>query len=107
MYSGLVLLNLAKAYDTVDYQKLLHKLTHYGIRRIVLYFYQSFLENIKRFVSIDKFCSTFVNVNIEVLQGSTLARYCSYYISMIFLAVLMVYFACLQMTLAYLSMHLF
>ena len=36
MYSGLVLLNLAKAYDTVDYQTLLHEFGHYGIRRIVL-----------------------------------------------------------------------
>ena len=36
MYSGLVLLSLAKAYDTVDYQMLLHELEHYGIRGIVL-----------------------------------------------------------------------
>ena len=36
MYSGLVLLNLAKAYDTVDYLMLLHELEHCGIRGIVL-----------------------------------------------------------------------
>ena len=59
MYSGLVLLDLDKAFDTVVYQILLHKLEHYGIRGIVLQFYQSFLENRKQCVSIDKFCSTF------------------------------------------------
>ena len=36
MYSGLVLVNLAKAYDTVDYHTLLHEFGHYGIRGIVL-----------------------------------------------------------------------
>ena len=45
--SGSVFLDLAKAFDTVDYQILLHKLEHYGIRRIFLQFYQSFLENRK------------------------------------------------------------
>ena len=48
MYSGLVLLDLAKAFDTVDHHILLQKLEHYGIRGIVLHFYQSFLENRKQ-----------------------------------------------------------
>ena len=72
MYSGLVLLDLAKAFDTVDHHILLQKLEHYGIRGIVLQFYQSFLENRKQFVCINKFCSTLRNVSIGVPQGSTL-----------------------------------
>ena len=40
--SGLVFLNFAKAFDTVDHHILLQKLEHYGIRGIVLQLYQSF-----------------------------------------------------------------
>ena len=106
MYSGLMLLYLVEAFDMVDYQILLHKLEDYGIRGIVLQFYQSFLENRKQFVSINKFYFTLRDVNIGVPRGSTLGRWCSYYISMIFLTVLIVYLACLQMTPAYLSINL-
>ena len=60
MHSGLVLLDLTEAFDTVDYQILLHKLEHNGIRGIVLQIYQSFLENRKQFVSINNICSTYV-----------------------------------------------
>ena len=72
MYSGLVLFDLAKAFDTVIYHILLQKLEHYRTRGIVLQFYQSFLENRKRFVRINKFCSTLHDVNIGVPQGLTL-----------------------------------
>ena len=102
----MVLLDLADAFDFVDYQILLHKREHYDIRGIVLQFYQSFLENRKQLVSIDKLCSSLRDVNIEVPQGLTLGLYYSYCISMIFLTVLIMYLACLQMTFAYLSMHL-
>ena len=70
MYSGLVLLDLAKAFDMVDYQILLHELEHYGIRGIAPQFCQSFIENRKQFVSINKFGSTLRDVNIGVPQGS-------------------------------------
>ena len=72
MYSGLVLLDLAKAFDTVDHHILLKKLEHYGIRGIVLQFYQSFSENRKQFECINEFCSTLHDSNIGVPQGSTL-----------------------------------
>ena len=66
LYSGLVLLDLVKAFDTVDCQILLHKLEHYGITEIVRQFYQYSLENRKQFVSINQFFSTLRDVNIEV-----------------------------------------
>ena len=66
MCSGLVLLDLAKAFDTVDHHIFLQKLEPYGIRGIVLQFYQFFLENKKQFVCINKFCSSLRDVNIGV-----------------------------------------
>ena len=53
LYSGLVLLDLAKAFDTVDHYILLQKLNHYGLRGIVNDFFKSFLEDRSQFVSID------------------------------------------------------
>ena len=72
MYSGLVFLDIAKAFDTVDHHILLQKLEKYGIRGVVQQFYQSFLKNRKQFVCINKFCSTLRDVNIGVPQSSTL-----------------------------------
>ena len=70
MYSGLVLIDLAKAFHTVDKQILQHKLEHYSIRGIVLQFHQPFLENRKQFVSINKFSSALREVTIGVPLGS-------------------------------------
>ena len=106
MYSGSVLLNLAKACDTVDHHILLQKLEHYGIRGIVLQFDQSFFENRKQFVCINKVCSTLRDVNIGFLRAQPMVRCFSYYILMTFLIVLIVYLACLLMILVYLLIHL-
>ena len=73
MYSGFVLLDLAKAFDTADHHILLQKLKHYKIRGIAQQFFQSFLENRKQFVCINKFCCTLSDVNIGVPQGSILS----------------------------------
>ena len=105
MYSGLVLLDLAKTFETVDCQILMHELEHYGIRGIVRPFYQSFLEYRKQFASVNKFCSTLRDVNIGVSQGSTLDPLL-FLLLTIFLTVLIVYLACLQMKPAYLSINL-
>ena len=45
MFTGLVLLDLAKAFDTTNRDILLQKLHHYGIRGIVNNFLLSFLKN--------------------------------------------------------------
>ena len=71
IYSGLVLLDLAKTFDTIDHQTRRHKFEHYGIIAIVYNFTNLFLENRNQFASIKKFCSTLRDVNIGVPQDST------------------------------------
>ena len=53
MYTGLALLDLAKAFDTVNHNILLKKLDHYGIRGIVNDFFRSYLTNRRQIVSIN------------------------------------------------------
>ena len=72
VFTGLVLLDLAKAFDTVDHDILLQKLHHYGIRRIANNYFRSFLKNRTQLVSIDNENSTPQFNNIGVPQGSTL-----------------------------------
>ena len=72
VFTGLVLLDLANAFDTVDHDILLQKLHHYGIRGIANNFFRSFLKNRTQLVSIDNENSTPKFDNIGVPQGSTL-----------------------------------
>ena len=46
-----------KAFDTVDHNKLLHKLSHYGVRDIANCWFSSYLSNRKQFVTINGFDS--------------------------------------------------
>ena len=72
VFTGLVLLDLAKAFDTVDHDILLQKLHHYGIREIANNFFRSFLKNRTQLVSIANENSTLKFNNIGVPQESTL-----------------------------------
>ena len=67
-----IFIDLQKAFDTVDKEILLHKLSHYGIRGIANSLFRSYLSNRKQFVSINGFESEVSDINIGVPQGSVL-----------------------------------
>ena len=67
-----VFLDLSKAFDTVNHNILLQKIEPYGIRGVVLKWFQSYLENGKQFVSIGNVRSAISYISCGVPQGSVL-----------------------------------
>ena len=67
-----ILLDFAKAFDTVNQDILLKKLEYYGIRGIALDWFRSYLSNRKQCTEIGNFRSTFSDVKCGVPQGSIL-----------------------------------
>jgi len=68
----MVLLDLAKAFDTVNYNILLSKLDHYGIRGIPKNSFKSYLTNRSQVVVFKNHQSSLGNITIGVPQGSIL-----------------------------------
>ena len=52
LYTGFVVLNLTKAFDTVKYYILFYKLEHHGIRGIVNNFFNSFLISMLQLITL-------------------------------------------------------
>ena len=72
MFVSGVFVDLQKAFDTVDHNILLHKLSHYGIRDIANCWFSSYLSNRKQFVTINGFDSEIQFFQHGVPQGSVL-----------------------------------
>ena len=71
-FSALVMLDLKKAFDTVNHSILLKKLNHYGIRGEANYLIQSYLSDRKQYVLLDDKASSHQPVTLGVPQGSIL-----------------------------------
>ena len=67
-----VFVDLQKAFDTVDHQILLAKLSHYGIRGVSNDWFKSYLSNHSQYVSISGYDSGLAAINCGVPQGSVL-----------------------------------
>lgn len=72
LYSSLVFVDYAKAFDTVCHKTLLDKLDHYGIRGPALHLVSSYLNCRTQNVSIDGLLSSPQNITYGVPQGSIL-----------------------------------
>ena len=67
-----VFVDLQKAFDTVDHQILLAKLSHYGICGVSNDWFKSYLSNRSQYVSINGYDSGLAAINCGVPQGSVL-----------------------------------
>ena len=71
-YALSVFVDFRKAFDTVNVDILLDKLSAYGVRGLCNSWFQSYLTNRKQCVRVDSSVSEYCNVNIGVPQGSVL-----------------------------------
>ena len=71
-HAAFLLLDLKKAFDTVNHIILLRKLQHYGIRGAAYNLFASFLTNRFQFVSISNVTSNLMPITCGVPQGCVL-----------------------------------
>ena len=68
----IVFLDLSKAFDTIDHKILLRKLEFYGVRRLALNWFQSYLTDRKQYVLYNNVQPQTLDITCGVPQGSVL-----------------------------------
>ena len=71
-YTGLIFIDLKKAFDTVDHKILLKKLKMHGVTGLEHDWFTSYLDNRKQFCRVDGTSSGVRGINCGVPQGSCL-----------------------------------
>ena len=71
-----IVIDFAKAFDTVNHSILLKKLYHYGIRGVAYKWLESYLSNRKQFCTYNGTKSTLNTISCGVPQGLFWALYC-------------------------------
>ena len=84
-----ILIDLKKAFDTVDHKILLRKLNAYGIRGNMLKWFESYLSNRTQYVVFDGEKSDTNNIKCGVPQGSILGPLLLIYLLMIYVTYLL------------------
>ena len=70
-----IFVDLQKAFDSVEYDTLLTKLEHYGVRGLANDWFKSYLSDRKQFVSINGHDSSLATVLYGIPQGSVLGTH--------------------------------
>ena len=72
LVTALILMDLSKAFDTLDHGILLTKLVKYGFDPHTIFWFDSYLSSRKQYVKIDTAVSEEANIKLGVPQGSVL-----------------------------------
>uniref|UniRef100_A0A3Q3EDH9 Reverse transcriptase domain-containing protein n=1 Tax=Labrus bergylta TaxID=56723 RepID=A0A3Q3EDH9_9LABR len=71
-YAAGVFIDLKKAFDTINHNRLINKLERYGIRGVILNWLRSYLHNRQQFVKLGEYTSSCLDIACGVPQGSVL-----------------------------------
>ena len=79
-YTGMVLLDLQKAFDTADYDILCNKLQAMGVQSDSVKWFKSYLSDRQQIVSVSQVESKPMNISCGVPQGIVFYGHCFSYV---------------------------
>ena len=72
LYTLGILIDLSKAFDTVDHKILIIILENYGVKETNLQWFKSYLDNPKQFIAYKNFLTCYIKISCCVPQDSVL-----------------------------------